>query len=93
MIDWQMLYEVEDHAYFMAELVDMSPESFTLEEKRRILDGMIESSTAIEDAVREARRGDADDAPRQSRNVRMPRPGLVVPDARGRPEHRAFLTI
>ena len=53
MADWQTLNEAEDHAYFMAELVDMSPESFTLEEKKAILDDMIESSTAIEDAMRE----------------------------------------
>lgn len=47
------LKEAEDHAYFMAELVDISPESFTFEEKRRILDDMLKSSAAIEDAMRE----------------------------------------
>lgn len=51
--DWHQLEAREDHAYFMAELVDMSPESFTLEEKKAILDDMIESSAAIEDAMRE----------------------------------------
>lgn len=51
--NWKDLEDAEDHAYFMAELVDMSPESFTLEEKKAILDDMIESSTAIEDAMRE----------------------------------------
>ncbi len=51
--DWQALDAAEDHAYFMGELVEMSPESFTLEEKRRILRDMIESSVAIEDAMRD----------------------------------------
>lgn len=50
--DWQTLEEAEDHAYFMAELVDISPESFTLEEKRKILDGMLEASSAIENRMR-----------------------------------------
>ncbi len=34
--DWKALEEAEDHAYFMAELMDISPESFTLEEKKQI---------------------------------------------------------
>lgn len=51
--NWKDLEDAEDHVYFMAELVDMSPESFTLEEKRQILDDMIKSSAAIEDAMRE----------------------------------------
>ena len=51
--DWNQLEAREDHAYFMAELVDMSPESFTLEEKRKILDDMIASSSAIETRMRE----------------------------------------
>ena len=51
--NWKALEDAEDHAYFMAELVDMSPESFSLEEKRQILDDMIASSTAIENALRE----------------------------------------
>ncbi|WP_346697390.1 hypothetical protein [Thermophilibacter mediterraneus] len=51
--DWNQLEAREDHAYFMAELVDMSPESFTLEEKRKILDDMIASSSAIENRMRE----------------------------------------
>ena len=37
----------------MAELMDISPESFTLEEKKQILHDMIESSTAIENAMRD----------------------------------------
>lgn len=53
MTDWKALEDAEDHAYFMAELVDISPESFTLEEKKHILHDMIESSTAIENAMRD----------------------------------------
>lgn len=53
MTNMKELKEAEDHAYFMAELVDISPESFTFEEKRRILDDMLKSSAAIEDAMRE----------------------------------------
>ena len=37
----------------MAELVEISPRSFTLEEKQRILRNMIEASTAIENAMRD----------------------------------------
>ena len=32
MTDWKALEDSEDHTYFMAELMDISPESFTLEE-------------------------------------------------------------
>ena len=35
--DWNALTAEEDRAYFMAELVEISPQSFTLEEKQRIL--------------------------------------------------------
>lgn len=51
--NWQELKEAEDHAYFRAELAEISPESFTLEEKRGILDDMVASSAAIENALRE----------------------------------------
>lgn len=51
--DWQTLEEAEDHAYFMAELVDISPESFTLEEKRQILEDMWKTSSDIENRMRE----------------------------------------
>lgn len=51
--NWKALEDAEDLAYFRAELVDMSPESFSLEEKRQILDDMIASSAAIENALRE----------------------------------------
>lgn len=53
MTDWKALENAEDHAYFMADLMDISPESFTLEEKKQILRDMIESSTAIENAMRD----------------------------------------
>lgn len=51
--DWQTLEEAKDHAYFMAELVDISPESFTLEEKRQILEDMWKTSSDIENRMRE----------------------------------------
>lgn len=51
--DWQTLEEAEDHAYFMAELVDISPESFTLEEKKQILEDMWKTSSDIENRMRE----------------------------------------
>lgn len=51
--DWNALNAEEDRAYFMAELVEISPRSFTLEEKQRILRNMIEASTAIENAMRD----------------------------------------
>lgn len=53
MTDWKTLEDAEDLAYFRAELVDMSPESFSFEGKRQILDAMIASSAAIENALRE----------------------------------------
>lgn len=53
MTDWKALEDAEDHAYSMAELVDISPESFTLEEKKQILHDMIASSSAIENAMRD----------------------------------------
>ena len=37
----------------MAELMDISPESFTIEEKKQILHDMIASSSAIENAMRD----------------------------------------
>ncbi|MGO4861793.1 hypothetical protein ACTQ5N_07040 [Atopobiaceae bacterium Sow4_H2] len=47
------MMEAEDHAHFMAELVELSPESFTLDEIKAVLDEMIESKVAIEDSMRE----------------------------------------
>lgn len=45
--------EAEALAYFRAELVDISPESYTLDEKKQISEDMDASSAAIEDAMRE----------------------------------------
>lgn len=45
--------ELEDYAHFRAELVELSPESFTLEELKEILDDMIRGKTAIENNLRE----------------------------------------
>ena len=36
--NWKNLEDAEDFAYFRAELVEMSPESYSLEEKRQILE-------------------------------------------------------
>lgn len=51
--NWKALEDAEDHAHFMAELMEISPESFTLEEKRQILRELIESKVAIENAMRD----------------------------------------
>ena len=48
MTDWKALEEAEDHAYFMAELMDISPESFTLEEKKQILHELRGETVATE---------------------------------------------
>lgn len=50
--DWKKLKDAEELAYFKADLVDISPQSYSLEEKKRILDEMVDSSSAIEDALR-----------------------------------------
>ena len=47
-------YDAEDHAHFMAGLVEYSPESFTSEQKRAILDELVGSKAAMEDALRES---------------------------------------
>lgn len=51
--NWKALEDAEDHAHFMAELMEISPESFTLEEKKQILHELIESKVAIENAMRD----------------------------------------
>ena len=38
--NWKNLEDAEDFAYFRAELVEMSPESYSLEEKKQILEDM-----------------------------------------------------
>lgn len=45
--------EAETLAHFRAELVDISPESYSLDEKKQISEDMDASSAAIEDAMRE----------------------------------------
>ena len=56
MTDWKALEDAEDHAYFMAELMDISPESFTLEEKKQILHDMIASRTRCATSSRSSTR-------------------------------------
>ena len=47
------LTQAEDMGYFRADLCLYSPESYSLEEKKEICNGMIESSKAVLDAMRE----------------------------------------
>lgn len=51
--DWQALEKTENLAYFRAEAVEMSSESFAPEEKRRTLKDMRRISAAIEIRTRE----------------------------------------
>lgn len=51
--NWKNLEDTESFAFFMAELVDISPESFTLEEKMQILENMWKTSSDIENGMRE----------------------------------------
>ena len=51
--NWKDLEDAEDLAYFRAELVEISPESFTLEEKRQILEDMWKTSSDIENRMRD----------------------------------------
>ena len=51
--DWNALTAEEDRAYFMAGIVEISPESFTIEEKQEILRDMVVASAAIENAMRD----------------------------------------
>ena len=51
--DIQAMKELEDYAHFRTGLVEYSPESFTAEELREILDDMIRSKVALEDSMRE----------------------------------------
>ena len=50
---WTELEQTENIAYFKADLCLYSPESYSLEEKRGICNGMAASSKAILDAMRE----------------------------------------
>ena len=51
--NWTALQQAEDMAYFKADLCLYSPESYTLDEKRGICNGLIESNKAIPDAMRD----------------------------------------
>ena len=48
------MIELEDFAHFRADLVEISPESFTLDELKEILGDMIRSKVAMEDDMRES---------------------------------------
>lgn len=45
--------ELEDYAHFRAELVELSPQSFTIEELQEIVDDMTRSKVAMENHMRE----------------------------------------
>ena len=51
--DIEALCELEDYSHFRTELVEISPQSFTLEELKEILGDMIRSKVALEDSMRE----------------------------------------
>ena len=51
-IDWTALQQAEDMAYFRAEACLFSPESYSLEEKKAICDGIDESNAQIEAALK-----------------------------------------
>ncbi len=51
--DIEAICELEDYSHFRAELVEISPQSFTLEELKEILGDMIRSKVALEDSMRE----------------------------------------
>ena len=50
--DWTALQQAEDMAYFRAEACLFSPESYSLEEKKAICDGIDESNELIEAALK-----------------------------------------
>lgn len=58
--DIDAMCELEDYSHFRAELVEISPQSFTLEELKEILGDMIRSKVALgrqhAGALRNARR-------------------------------------
>ena len=49
---WAELQQVEDMAYFRADLCCYSPESYSLDEKKEICNDMISTSKAVLDAMR-----------------------------------------
>ncbi len=50
--DWTALQQAENMAYFRAEACLFSPESYSLEEKKAICDGIDESNEQIETALK-----------------------------------------
>ena len=50
--DWTELQQAEDMAHFRAEICLLSPESYSLEEKRAICEGIDESAAKIEAAIK-----------------------------------------
>ncbi len=48
------MMELEDYAHFRAELVEISPQSFNIDELREILDDMIRSKVAMENDMRDS---------------------------------------
>lgn len=50
---WEELKQNKDMAYFRADLCLYSPESYSLDEKKDICNGMMETSKAMLDAMRE----------------------------------------
>ena len=51
--DIEAMCELEDYSHVRTELVEISPQSFTLEELKEILGDMIRSKVALEDSMRE----------------------------------------
>lgn len=49
--NWKNLEEAEDFANIRAELVEMSPESYSLEEKKQIFEDMWKTSSDIENRM------------------------------------------
>ena len=49
---WEELRQDEEMAYFRADLCLSSPESYSLEEKKEICNGMMSTSKALLDAMR-----------------------------------------
>ena len=52
--NFETLCEAEEHAHLMAGFVEMSPDSFTTEQKQAILTELIESKVAMENSMRES---------------------------------------
>lgn len=50
--DWTELQQAEDMAYFRAEACLLSPESYSLDEKSAICEGIDERATKIEAAIK-----------------------------------------